>query len=117
MFYARPDKAVLRRPLEPGQYRAIRYTERLEAAGIAPSVGSRGDSYDNALAESVNGLYKAELIWRRPSWRTAREVELATADWVFFWNFTRLHSALGYLPPAEHERAYWRRQTEATPAA
>jgi len=99
------------------QYRAIRYTERLEAAGIAPSVGSRGDSYDNALAESVNGLYKAELIWRRPSWRTAREVELATADWVFFWNFTRLHSALGYLPPAEHERAYWRRQTEATPAA
>jgi putative transposase len=99
------------------QYRAIRYTQRLEAAGIAASVGSRGESYDNALAESVNGLYKAELIWRRERWRTIAEVEFATADWVAFWKFRRLHSATGYLPPAEYERAYWRRQAQPTPAA
>jgi putative transposase len=100
------------------QYRALRYTERLAAAGIAPSVGSRGDSYDNALAESVNGCYKAELIHRSDRrWRTAAEVELATADWVWFWNFQRLHSALGYLPPAEYERAYWRNQAAGDTAA
>ena len=80
------------------QYCSIRYSERLADAGIAASVGSKGDSYDNALAETVNGLYKAELIWRRPRWRTVEEVELATADWVSFWNHRRLHSATDYLP-------------------
>jgi putative transposase len=89
-----------------GQYLAIRYTARLEEAGIVPSVGSRGDSYDNALAETVNGLYKAELIRRRGPWRTVAEVAVATAAWVAWWNTQRLHSALGHLPPAEYEAAH-----------
>jgi len=70
------------------------------------SVGSRGDSYDNALAETVNGLYKAELINRHGPWRSADEVELATARWVHFWNDVRLHSACGDIPSAEFEQAY-----------
>jgi putative transposase len=95
-----------------GQYLAIRYTARLEAAGIVPSVGSKGDSYDNALAETVNGLYKAELIRRRGPWRTVAEVAVATAEWVAWWNTARLHGALGHVPPAEYETAH-----QATPAA
>jgi putative transposase len=98
------------------QYLAIRYTERLAEAGVVNSVGSKGDSYDNALAESVNSLYKAELIRRRRSWRTTEEVELATAVWVSWWNETRLHSACGDIPPAEFEEAY-HRQLAATVAA
>ena len=98
------------------QYLAIRYTERLAEAGVVNSVGSKGDSYDNALAESVNSLYKAELIRRRRSWRTVEEVELATAVWVQWWNQSRLHSACGDIPPAEFEEAY-HRQLEATAAA
>ena len=98
------------------QYLAIRYTERLADAGAVNSVGSKGDSYDNALAESVNGLYKAELIRRRRSWRTVEEVELATAGWVDWWNHRRLHSACGDVPPAEFEAAYARLQ-EVTSAA
>ena len=89
-----------------GQYLAIRYTARLEEAGIVPSVGSQGDSYDNALAETVNGLYKAELIRRRGPWRTVAAVAVATAAWVAWWNSQRLHGALGYLPPAEYEAAH-----------
>jgi putative transposase len=88
------------------QYLAIRYTERLAEAEAVSSVGSRGDSYDNALAETVNGLYKAELIERRKPWRSVEQVELATAQWVDFWNNRRLHEACGYLPPAEFEAAY-----------
>jgi len=90
------------------QYLAIRYTERLEAAGAVGSVGSRGDSYDNALAETVNGLYKAELVNRRHGpWRSVEQVELATAGWVHWWNTQRLHSACDDVPPAEFESAYW----------
>ena len=89
------------------QYLSIRYTERLAEAGVIPSVGSRGDSYDNALAESVNGLYKAELIHRRGPWGGVEDVELATSRWVHWWNTQRLHSACGHVPPAEHEAAYW----------
>ena len=112
------DLGGLVHPSDRGvQYLSIRYTQRLADAEIAASVGSRGDSYDNALAETVNGLYKAELIHRRARWRSVVEVKLATAEWVFFWNHRRLHSATGYLPPAEHERAYLRRQAEATAAA
>lgn len=85
------------------QYLAIRYTARMEDAGIVPSVGSKGDSYDNALAETVNGLYKAELINRGQRWENASEVERATAEWVAWWNNSRLHSACGFLPPAEYE--------------
>jgi putative transposase len=98
------------------QYLAMRYTERLAAAGAVWSVGSRGDSYDNALAETVNGLYKAELIHRRGPWRSLDQVELATAEWVDWWNHRRLHGAIGDIPPAEHEALYYR-QHEAVAAA
>jgi putative transposase len=98
------------------QYVALRYTARLAAAGAAPSVGRRGDSYDNALAESVNALYKAELIVRR-AWRTVGEVERATAGWVGWWNTTRLHESLGRIPPAEFEDAYHRARSQAGAAA
>jgi putative transposase len=92
------------------QYLAIRYTERLAEAGAVTSVGSRGDSYDNALAETVMGLYKTELIRRRGPWRTAEQVELATAAWVDWWNRRRLHSAANHLPPTEFEQRYHDRQ-------
>ena len=98
------------------QYLSIRYTERLADAGAVTSVGSKGDSYDNALAESVNALYKAELIRRRRTWRTLADVELATAEWVDWWNHRRLHSACGDIPPAEFEAAY-ARSAEVTSAA
>jgi putative transposase len=98
------------------QYLAIRYTERLAEAGVVNSVGSKGDSYDNALAETVNGLYKTELIRRRKRWHSLEELELATAEWVHWWNETRLHSACGDIPPAEFEEAY-HRQLATTAAA
>ena len=91
------------------QYLSIRYTERLADEGAVTSVGSKGDSYDNALAESVNGLYKTELIRARGPWRTADQVELATAAWVAWWNQQRLHGACGDVPPAEFEAAYHQR--------
>ncbi|SCX77094.1 Transposase InsO and inactivated derivatives [Nitrosospira sp. Nsp13] len=88
------------------QYISIRYTERLAQAGIEPSVGSRGDSYDNALAESVNGLYKAELIHRRAPWKTRAALEMATLEWVSWFNHHRLLEPIGYIPPAEAEVNY-----------
>ena len=91
------------------QYVSIRYTERLAEAGIEPSVGSRGDSYDNALAESVIGLYKTEVINRRGPWRTVEAVELATLDWVDWFNNSRLLAPIGYLPPVECEEQHYRR--------
>jgi len=99
------------------QYLSIRYTERLAEQGAVTSVGSRGDSYDNALAETVNGLYKAELIYRQGPWKTVEHVELATAAWVDWWNQQRLHSACGNIPPAEYEANHYRHQHEASPAA
>ena len=89
------------------QYLAIRYTERLADAGAVRSVGSRGDSYDNALAESVVGLFKTQLIRMKGPWRTLEQVELATARWVDWYNQRRLHSSIGNLPPAEYEAAYY----------
>ena len=100
------------------QYVSIRYTERLAEAGIEPSVGSRGDSYDNALAETINGLYKTELIHRRAPWKTRESVELATLEWVHWFNHIRLLEPIGYIPPAEAEANYWRQLTsDATPVA
>jgi putative transposase len=90
------------------QYLSVRYTQRLEDEGAVTSVGSRGDSYDNALAEAVNGLYKAELIGPRGPWRTPGQAELATLEWVQWWNTRRLHGALDHIPPAEHEALYYR---------
>ena len=89
------------------QYLSIRYTERLASAGAVTSVGSRGDSYDNALAESVNSLYKGELIRRRGPWRGVDDVELATLAWVDWWNNRRIHGATGGVPPAEFEAGYY----------
>ena len=99
------------------QYLAIRYTERLAEEGAVASVGSRGDSYDNALAEAVNGLYKAELIGRRGPWRTAEQVELATLQWVSWWNERRLHGAIGDIPPAEYEAIYYRQHPHSKEVA
>lgn len=100
------------------QYVSIRYTERLAEAGIEPSVGSRGDSYDNALAETINGLYKTELIHRRAPWKTRESVELATLEWVHWFNHIRLLEPIGYIPPAEAEANYWRHlASDATPVA
>ncbi len=89
------------------QYLSIKYTERLAEAGIEPSVGSVGDSYDNALAETINGLYKAEVIHRRGPWRSFEAVELATLDWVHWFNTRRLLEPIGNIPPAEAEERYY----------
>jgi putative transposase len=93
------------------QYLAIRYTERLAEAGVVPSVGSRGDSYDNALAESFNGLYKTELIRHRGPWRGLDDVEYATLEYVDWFNHRRLHGELGMRPPAEFEAVLARQAT------
>ena len=90
------------------QYVSIRYSERLAEAGVEPSVGSKGDSYDNALAETINGLYKAEMIHRRGPWKTKEAVELATLEWVSWFNHHRLLEPIGYIPPAEAEANYYR---------
>jgi putative transposase len=95
------------------QYLAIRYTERLAEAGAVPSVGSKGDSYDNALAESFNGLYKTELIRHCGPWRGLEDVEYATLEYVDWFNHRRLHGELGMVPPAEFEAA---RYHQAAPA-
>jgi putative transposase len=89
------------------QYLAMRYTDRLAEAGIEPSVGSRGDSYDNALAESVIGLFKTEVIQRQGPWRHLEAVEFATLDWVDWFNTRRLLEPIGYVPPAEYEAQYY----------
>ena len=99
---------VLQRRVEFTQYVSIRYSERLAEAGVEPSVGSKGDSYDNALAETINGLYKAELIHRRAPWKTKEAVELATLEWVARFNNHRLLEPIGYIPPAEAEANYYR---------
>ena len=89
------------------QYVSIRYTDRLLEAGIEASVGTVGDSYDNALAETINGLYKAELIHRKAPWRGLSDVELATLEWVDWFNKRRIHQSIGYIPPAEAEARYY----------
>lgn len=99
------------------QYLSLRYTQRLLGAGMRSSVGSVGDSYDNALAESINALYKAEVIHHLGPWKNLEDVELATLDWVHWFNQERLHSSLGYLPPAEFEQAYYNRKPTEVRAA
>ena len=99
-----------------GQYLAVRYTERLGEAGAVNSVGSRGDSYDNALAETIIGLYKTELIRRRGPWKGIDDVEYATIEWVDWFNHRRLLEPIGYVPPAEFEAAYWKEVHTDDPA-
>jgi transposase InsO family protein len=91
------------------QYLSIRYTERLALAGIEPSVGSRGDSYDNALAETIIGLYKTELVYRHGPWSRLEDIELATLEYVWWFNNHRLLKPIGLVPPAEYEAAYYLR--------
>jgi transposase InsO family protein len=98
------------------QYLSIRYTERLAEAGIEPSVGSVGDSYDNALAESIIGLYKTEVIRRLGPWKNVEDVELATLEWVWWFNYHRLFGPIGQVPPAEYEEAYYQSQKESIEA-
>ena len=114
-LYARPISDRLVHHSDHGsQYLAIRYTERLAEAGLESSVGSVGDSFDNALAETINGLYKTEVIRRCGPWRHAEEVEFATLEWVDWFNNRRLLEPIGYVPPAEYEAHYYR--TIETPA-
>ena len=112
-----PDVALIHHSDRGSQYVSIRYSERLAEAGIAPSVGSRGDSYDNALAETINGLYKAELIHRRGPWKTRESVELATLEWVSWFNHQRLMGPLGHIPPAEAEANYYTQLNRQTARA
>jgi putative transposase len=121
------EMALWQRDVQPGQlvhhsdrgsqYLSIRYTERLAEAGAAVSVGSKGDSYDNALAETVIGLYKTELVDRHGPWRSIDDLELATLEYIDWYNHRRLHSACDYRPPAEHEAAYYaQHNTPVAPA-
>lgn len=108
VYARRPDPNELIHHSDRGsQYLSIRYSERLVEANIEPSVGSKGDSYDNALAETINGLYKAEVIHRRASWKTIEAVEMATLEWVAWFNNQRLLEPIGYIPPAEAEANYY----------
>jgi putative transposase len=107
----RPDlESLVHHSDRGGQYLAIRYTERLKDAGIEPSVGSVGDSYDNALAETINGLYKTEIIRPNGPWRNIEEVEFATLEWVDWFNHRRLLEPIGYIPPAEFEEMFFQNQ-------
>ena len=94
---------MLRRPIEFGQYLAIRYTERLAEAGVVASVGSKGDSYDNAMAEAFNSLFKAELVRNRGPCKNIDDLEIAVAEYIDWFNFRRLHGELGLIPPVEYE--------------
>jgi transposase InsO family protein len=114
-LHARSDLEDLIHHSDRGvQYLSIRYTERLAEAGIEPSVGSVGDSYDNALAETIFGLYKTELIRPNGPWRSLEEVEFATLEWVDWFNRKRLLSSIGDIPPAEFEELYHARQEGPT---
>ena len=109
-IYARCDDTVgdlIHHSDRGSQYLSMRYTDRLVDAGIEPSVGSRGDSYDNALAESVIGLFKTEVIRRQGPWRTIETVEVATLTWVDWFNHRRLLGPIGFVPPAEYEARYY----------
>lgn len=106
LYERRPGKGLTHHSDRGGQYLSIRYTERLAQAGIAPSVGSVGDSYDNALAETIIGLFKAEIIHRLGPWKSAEAVEWETLKWVDWFNNRRLLAPIGYVPPAEAERNF-----------
>ena len=108
---------MLQRSVESAQYLSIRYTERLAEAGVESSVGSVGDSYDNALAETIIGLFKTEVIRRRGPWRTLDAVEYATLEWVDWFNHRRLLEPIGNIPPAELEQANYRQLEGSAMAA
>jgi transposase InsO family protein len=103
----RPGDGLIHHSDRGVQYLAMNYTQRLAEAKLVPSVGSVGDSYDNALAETINGLFKAEVIWRQRSWPNASAVEMATLRWVEWFNNHRLFGPIGYITPAEAEAGYY----------
>lgn len=112
------DKSGLIHHSDKGsQYVSIRYSERLLQAGIEPSVGSTGDSYDNALAETINGLYKTELVRKKGPWKTIEALEWETLNWVHWFNQTRLLEPIGHIPPAEFEALYERGEQESSAVA
>lgn len=117
LYDRQPDRnsSLIHHSDRGSQYVSIRYSERLAQANIEPSVGSKGDSYDNALAETINGLYKAEVIHRR-TWQSREAVEIATLEWVFWFNNHRLLEPLGYIPPVEAEANYYRQLAEQSAA-
>ena len=98
---------MLHRPVESGQYLAVRYTQRLAEAGAVASVGSTGDSYDNALAEAFNSLFKAELVRNKGPWKNIDDFEIAVAEYIDWFSHRRLHGEIGLVPPAEHEDTYY----------
>jgi transposase InsO family protein len=102
---------VLRRPVESARYTSIRFTDHLDVEQIAPSIGSVGDAYDNAMAESIIDLFKTEVIRCQGPWRNRDAVEMATLEWVEWYNNRRLFEALGDIPPAEAESAYYATMT------
>jgi putative transposase len=102
-----PENNLIHHSDRGTQYLAMNYTQRLAEANLVPSVGSVGDSYDNALAETINGLYKAEVIWRQRSWPSVSAVEMATLRWVDWFNNHRLFGPIGHIPPAEAEAKYY----------
>ena len=117
LYDLQPERDGLTHHSDRGsQYVSIRYSERLAEAGIEPSVGSRGDS-DNALAETINGLYKTELFHRRAPWKTKESLELATLQWVHWFNHQRLLGPIGHIPKAEAEANYYLHLNQRTPIA
>jgi putative transposase len=108
------DYEVLRQPVESTQFTSVRFTERLEEIGARPSIGTVADSFDNALAETTNGLYKTESVYRPDAhgWDDVDELELATLSWVHWFNETRLHGHCNDVPPAEHEAAFYAAQQD-----
>jgi putative transposase len=117
LYDRRPKQDLIHHSDRGSQYLSIRYTDRLAEAGVRASVGSVGDSYDNALAETINGLFKTEVVRRRKNWKNAEAVELATLKWVHWFNHQRLLEPLGYVPPAEYEASYFNRQAASLDAA
>jgi transposase InsO family protein len=117
LWARRETKGLIHHSDHGCQYLSIRYTERLIEVNIKASVGSVGDSYDNALAETINGLYKTEVIRHRGPWRNIDEVEFATLEWVDWFNNRRLLEPIGNIPPAEFEMAYYRQLRESADAA
>ena len=110
--YGYSNKPVVRRSIESGQFTSVRFTERLEEIGARPSIGTVADSYDNALAETTNGLYKTECVYGPDThgWDDVDELELATLSWVHWFNETRLHGHCNDVPPAEYEAAFYAAQ-------
>lgn len=118
IIYSHYKRQVLRRPIEFTQYRALRYTERLKEEDLVASVGSRGDSYDNAMAEAFNSLFKAELVRNRHKgpWRGIDDLEIAIAEYIDWFNHRRVHGEIGYVPPAEYEEQHAPVEPNSQPA-